>query len=196
MGLSIHYIGRIGQYKKILELIAEVKDACDSLGWVTQLFPVSKTDPLYGIMFAPEGCEPIFMTFLENGQLCSPIHLLYPDIFEDLPPDQRYTISTKTQYAGMDAHIAVLKLIRYIKDKYLSEFQLFDEGDYWETWEIDTLRKNWSRYEMIIDIMANALSKIEKIPGQPPGVADRIEQIIKGKFGNEVEIVQIKNNNS
>ena len=135
MGLSIHYSGHIRQYALVDELLAEATDICENLDWTYHILDGNNTDKLKGIGFSPEGCEPIFLTFLLNGRMCSPVNLMHRDIYEEngLERELLYTTSTKTQYAGPDAHIAIIKLLRYLKEKYFSVFELNDEGMYWET---------------------------------------------------------------
>ena len=76
---------------------------------------------LNGICFSPKESEPICFTFLPGGRLCSPLNLINKDIYDGNQLDKEliYTASTKTQYAGIDAHVAIIKLLRYLKDKYL-----------------------------------------------------------------------------
>lgn len=181
MGLSIHYSGQIKSCELIGALIAEVKDICESVDW--SCHPL--TNDIKGICFSPPGCEPIFLTFLANGRMCSPINLQYQDIYEKngLDPELMYTTSTKTQYAGIEAHKAIIKLLRYLKDKYFSVFELNDEGMYWETNDEQVLQSQFARYEAALNVLADALNEMNTVPGESAGsLADRIEQAIKRKF--------------
>src|SRR5258706_16433411 len=116
MGLSIHYKGRIKDVNLIPKLVDEVQDICTSLQWNYHLFD---DELVKGICFSPPECEPLFVTFTKDGVLCSPILLQY-----DIHPAT--TISVKTQFAGIDAHKAVIKLLRHLKANYFSEFELND----------------------------------------------------------------------
>ena len=136
MGLSIHYSGTIKDTALIDELIAEVADICQSLNWTFHVIKEPNPDQLNGICFSPEKCEPVFLTFLAGRRICSPVNLMNRDIYEinELDAELIYTTSTKTQFAGPDAHIAVIKLLRYLKEKYFSAFELSDEGMLWKQW--------------------------------------------------------------
>src|SRR5258706_14932408 len=124
MGLSIHYSGKIKDTGLIPKLVDEVRDVCATLKWQYHLFD---DELMKGICFSPENCEPLFITFSKTGELCSPILLQY-----DLHPAT--TISVKTQFAGLDIQKAVIKLLKHLKTKYFSEFELYDEGGYWENY--------------------------------------------------------------
>jgi hypothetical protein len=185
MGLSIHYSGHIRKYAKIDELMTEVEDICQNLEWTYHIIEGDNTDKLKGICFSPEGCEPIFLTFLPNGRMCSPVNLMNKDIYEEngLDGELLYTTSTKTQYAGSDAHIAIIKLLRYLKEKYFSSFELNDEGMYWETMDEKVLLGQFARYEFLLNAVAGALSEMKAVPGETAAsLADRIEKMLKGKL--------------
>jgi hypothetical protein len=188
MGLSIHYSGYIKNTSLIEELMTEVTDICHSLAWTSQLIREPNSDSINGILFAPEGCEPIFLTFLPNGRMCSPVNLMNRDIYEDNELDKEllYTTSTKTQFAGPDAHIAVIKLLRYMKEKYFSRFDLTDEGEYWETGDEKVLLARFAKYNFLLDAVSAALSELTTTPGETPvSLADKIEEMLKKKFGGE-----------
>jgi hypothetical protein len=190
MGLSIHYYGQISQYEKIDELITEVADISQSLGWTSQIIREPNPDKINGICFSPEGSEPIFLTFLPGGRLCSPINLMCRDIYQEngLDTELLYTTSTKTQYAGYDAHVAVIKLLRYLKEKYFSVFEMTDEGMYWETNDEKVLKSQFDRYNFIVNSFADALSEMKSIPCESPtSLADRIEELFKRKFDGDSE---------
>lgn len=48
--------------------------------------------------------------------------------------DCLYTLSVKTQFAGTAIHKTIIELFRYLyKKNYVLEFNLIDDGEYWET---------------------------------------------------------------
>jgi hypothetical protein len=185
MGLSIHYSGTIKDIALIDELIAEVTDICQSFNWSYHIISEPNTYHLNGICFSPQDCEPIFLTFLPDGRMCSFVNLMNKDLYTKNGLDEElvYTTSTKTQFAGIDMHIAVTKLLRYLKEKYFSVFELSDEGMYWETKDEIVLKKQFAKYDFLLDAVANALSEMKTVPGETPSsLADRIEKMLKEKF--------------
>jgi len=188
MGLSINYSGSIKDCALIEPLIVEVEDICKSLGWGYHIFrqkefATVKNDidytPHYlsGIMFnASEKCEPVSLCFLPNKKMTALINLLAKDVYEE--PEWIYLISTKTQFAGPDVHIAIIKLLRHVRDKYLENFKMNDEGLYWETNDEKTLLDQFERYNFVLDSFAGALSNVETRPGETAdSLADKIEKV-------------------
>jgi hypothetical protein len=187
MGLSIHYSGYIIKYSLTDKLMEETADICNSLAWKYHLIEDKK---FKGIIFSPTECEPICLCFMKNRRMCSPITWQFRDSFKKsgLDAELLYTTSTKTQFAGFDVHVAVIKLLRYLSEKYFSEFKLTDEGNYWETNDKKILKKQFDRYNFLLDAVADVLSNMKPVPGETPEtLADRIERILRKKFGNEEE---------
>ncbi len=187
MGLSIHYSGTIKSPDLVDELVNETSDICDSLDWSYHILKQPNSDQLKGIIFSPDNCEPVVLTFLPNGRMCSPFNIMNKDIYDqhDLDPELIYTTSTKTQFAGPDAHQAIIKLLRYLKEKYFSSFDLNDEGMYWETMDKNILLTQFAKYDFLLNAVAGALSEMKAVPGETPlSLADRIEQVLKNRFGN------------
>ena len=194
MGLSIHYSGTIKDAALIDELIAEVADICQSINWTYHIIKEPNADQLNGICFYPEKCEPVFLAFLPGGRMCSPVNLMNRDIYEEIGLDAElvYITSNKTQFADTDAHMAVIKLLRYLKEKYFSIFELSDEGMYWETMDEKILLSQFAKYEFLLNAVADALSGMKAVQGETPlSLADCIEKILKGKLGG-MELVVSK----
>jgi hypothetical protein len=182
MGLSIHYSGTIKDRSLVPKLGAEMKDICESLGWDYHYFEADAKDSLEGVYFAPEECEPLFLTFTPEGRLLSPISQITREMLvqNGLDPELIYTISTKTQYAGIDAHVAIIKLLRYISEKYFIHFEMNDEGGYWETNDLELLKSQFAAYERAIQTFVDALQSLERIPGESPdSLASRIEELLR-----------------
>ena len=185
MGLSIHYYCTIKSTDRINELITEVGDICQSLNWTCHIIKEPNADQLNGICFYPENCEPIFLTFLPGGRMCSPVNLMNRDIYDSngLDAELIYTTSTKTQFAGADAHIAIIKLLRYLKEKYFAVFELDDEGMYWETMDSTIFLKQFTRYEFLSDTVTGVLTGMKTEPGETPlSLAERIDKLLKARF--------------
>lgn len=199
MGLSIHYSGTIKDYSLIDDLVAEVEDICKTFDWKYDIFTKKnsfndsrhidnpdfinyKIEDLKGIAFAPEDCEPVMLTFFPSGKLCSYVKLMYNDPeTNDLMIE---VVSTKTQFAGMDAHLAVLNLLQYLKDKYFSVFELSDEGNYWEGKDKKILEENFARYNFLMDTVTEALNSFPSAPGESVNsLASRLEAFLKSKLG-------------
>ena len=187
MGLSINYSGQLMDPALITELMIEVVDICKELDWAYHLITGSNSDKLTGIVMSPAGCEPICLTSLPDGKLCSPFTSKNRKWYEEneLDPELMYTTSTKTQYASMETHIAIIKLLKHLKEKYFSVFELVDEGGYWETMDEKTLIGRFETYETAINRLAEALGQIEPMENETAeSMADRIERLLIEKLGN------------
>ncbi len=185
MGLSIYYSGSLRNENQLDELIEEVTEICNTLQWQPHVFNGNGKDELKGLCFAPEGCEPVFLSFLPGGRLCSPVNLQFSDMYDGVQFDKElmYTTATKTQYAGPEAHIALIKLLKYISKKYLNDFILSDEGNYWETDDEQILYAQFEKYNMLLDLVGDALGSMSHEPGETPvSLIERIEKILNEKL--------------
>lgn len=150
MGLSIHYSGKIKKYDLVPQLVQDVVDVCAAMQWKATLISNEQLD---GIVFSPLNCEPLFFTFNKKGNLVSPILLEYK-----IEPTT--VISVKTQFAGIDTHIAIIKFLRYLDQKYFIKFHLQDEGGYWETNDKKFLENRFKDYEAAFDFVIEALKNL------------------------------------
>ncbi|CAN5351280.1 hypothetical protein BH20BAC1_BH20BAC1_22720 [soil metagenome] len=186
MGLSIHYSGYIINKAMIIPLIEEVEDICKALNWSTHIID---DEEIKGISFAPAGSEPVFLFFNTDGRIVSLVNLVSQLIPGDMDGENiLFTASTKTQYAGADAHIAIIRLLKHLSKKYLKDFTLTDEGYYWETGDENILRKQFRNYQAAIDTFCEALKDFPSGSNETvESLADRLERCLKEKFGREME---------
>ncbi|MEO6135025.1 MAG: hypothetical protein ABIP35_07725 [Ginsengibacter sp.] len=187
MGLSIHYSGYIFNKEMLDPLIEEVSDLCKTLNWSTHVFD---DDEIKGVSFAPEGSEPVFLTFNHAGRTLSPTSIITKDIYDGIALDKElmFTTSTKTQFAGIDAHIAIIRLLKHLSKKYLKDFTLFDEGSYWETSDEKILQKQFDNYNAAMDIFCEAFKDVPAIANETPeSLGDRLERLLREKLGGDTE---------
>ena len=188
MGLSIHYSGTIRNVSLIDQLIDETSDVCASMDWKYNVIKESGDNGVNGIVFSPKNCEPVFLTFLTKGRMCSPINPGNKEFYSanGLDPELVYTTSTKTQFAGPDAHIALLKLLKYLSKKYFETFELNDEGYYWGTEDEKILLQRFTHYNNILNAVKDVLTGMPYQSGEDVNsLANRIEEAIKRSFGEE-----------
>jgi len=185
MGLSIHYAGNITDKKMLDSLIEEVSDVSKTLGWTSHVF---NDEDIKGVSFAPEKSEPVFLTFNPGGKILSPFNIICKEIYDDvtLKKEWIFTTSTKTQFAGIDAHIAIIDFLKHLSKKYLKDFTLIDEGNYWETGNKKVLREQFKKYNSALEAFSETLNEMPQIPGEKAeSLADRLEKILKEKFGDD-----------
>lgn len=154
MGLSIYYSGTLRDPEHIDAIISEAADIGQSMNWSITELPSAPDIPVRGIVIQPDDCDPIWFTFHTNGNLCSPI--LFSYLLENevsIPEDAKQVLVTKTQYAGADVHMSVIKFMRYLSEKYFSVFELTDESRFWETSDEQLCRKRFSEGDRIMDLL-------------------------------------------
>ena len=189
MGLSIHYSGSIKDLTLIDPLIIEAADICKSMGWSYHIWKQNDFTPvkhiidflpehLNGITFTIEGCESLSLCFLPNKKMSSLVNLLTKGAYPKA--EMIYSVSVKTQFAGPDIHITIIKFLRYISNKYLADFNLVDEGLYWESNDEQKLLHQFERYDFILNEVANTISNMKTIPGENPiSLAERLESVLE-----------------
>jgi hypothetical protein len=161
MGLTIFYSGRFNPESSLTEMIEEVKDICEVQKWDYHIFerefpalpfPEEYDGEIYGICFTPPKSETVSLEFLSNGRM-SGSHLLH--LWEDSDNEEHkqfiYMPFTKTQFAGYEVHALIVEIFRYVSKKYLLDFKMTDEGDYWETNDMEVLKERFRVYESLID---------------------------------------------
>jgi hypothetical protein len=174
MGVTIHYSGRFNPQASLTDMIDEVEDIAKMQGWeyhvferefpdttatdgVPQSHPISENnDNLYGILFSPPHCDPVQFTFLGNGRMCSPLSLqCFGDSTDEEDQKYLYMLFTKTQFAGTEIHKFIVGLLQYLSRKYLLEFKVKDEGEYWETGDEALLKQKFEEVGTYIDVTQN-----------------------------------------
>ncbi len=192
MGLSIHYRGKFKPGASLAEMIDEVREIAKTYNWHYHVFETSfpeegfdkdYKDKLYGICFSPPECEPVSLTFLSNGRMCSVMSLT--TFGNSLNKDYQkylYMLSTKTQFAGENVHKLIIHILRYISKKYISNFKLTDEGQYWETGDEKVLEANFKKYTDLLDLVTGTLQNLPMKAGETfEEYFERLIKIVDGK---------------
>jgi hypothetical protein len=188
MGLSFHFSGRLRQAENLSAMIAEVKDVSDVYGWKYRVYESRFPDDsfenqtsfenVYGISFTPTNCETVSFAFLSNGTMVSPARISF--FAEDEDETRRsyiYMISVKTQFAGVLTHQLLIRLIKYLNDKYFEDFKLDDESYYWETDDENLMRERFKLYDNLMD---NVVLSLQTFPiEQDEDVVSYFDRLMK-----------------
>jgi len=106
--------------------------------------------------------------------------------------DLTYHNFIKTQFAQVENHIAVVQLLKYIRQKYMSNLWVMDEGCYWETSDAGLLRQKMAFLNSMMDKLEGVLKSLSfEIENSPEAVADKLEQLLSKKFRN-TDVKRIK----
>ena len=197
MGLSIHYRGALTDKRAVYHLIDEVEDIAKAMKWKYKVLdqdwsqrPTATFDSiagggvsivgelaLKGISFQVHPkCEWIHLVFNASCVISSPVQVAM-SASEGYPAHAQW-LSVKTQFAGPEAHIAIIRLLQYLKGKYLHDLEVTDEGDYWETGNYDTLKAKIEQLGRYIDRVGQALGEMDK-GSDEEDIVERIEKLLR-----------------
>lgn len=183
MGLSFHFKGALKNPHSLKKMIEEVTDIAQTNLWNYHIFEDQfpndtftvepNYDTVYGICFNPPNCEVVCLTFLSNGKLC-PFWDIEPSKIPKNELDDHY-LSVKTQFAGPEIHKQLMVFFDYINKKYFENFDLNDEGNYWETKNEPLLKDTFKKYSSLIEGFDSLL---ENIPiGENESIEDYLLRI-------------------
>ena len=193
MGLSIHYNGRFNAQASLPEMIEEVRDIAEIYNWQYTVYENqfssnifdsdSYSEKIYGISFTPPESETICLCFLSNGRMSSfPNFKCFGNSTNENYQKYLYMLSVKTQFAGSAVHKLIILLLKYLSKKYFQEFEVIDEGHYWETGDEKLLEETFEKYN---DLLESVSSALENIPMDSAETFEdyfaRIMKIIKEK---------------
>jgi len=73
------------------------------------------------------------------------------------PPEDAW-VFVKTQFAPPEVHVWMVGLLKYVKKHYISDLEVSDEGQYWETGDIRILRERMAFLDRKMDELTARLS--------------------------------------
>ncbi len=201
MGVSIHYRGRLNDVGQLARLCDEMADIARAMGWKTRRLDDDWEQPpdarlrstskgvqidgylgLKGILLRPNvDAESLSFFFDREGNLRSVMNVVLM-VDGTLKPQDAW-VSVKTQFASPEVHAWIIGLLKYVKKRYLSDLQVSDEGQYWETGDIRLLREKMDFIGKKIEQLSPALSSprfgdVSALSAEE--IALRIEQLLLG----------------
>jgi len=137
MGITVHYRGMIDKVANIEKLTTEMANISNELKWKYDIIDDEK-QKVKGIIIKPhKKSEPLSILFNSHLNLISWAALSLKQVNDE----SAHFVSIKTQYAPLNIHISVIKLLKYIQSKYISNLKVVDEGDYWNTMDESLLKE-------------------------------------------------------
>jgi len=194
MGVSIHYKGKIANQEEIPTLCSELTDIATSMGWEAHPISAEKGEEsqINGVVLSgQEGLEPLPFLFDSDGTLRSIIVLLDPADNRDYT----FTISCKTQFSSPADHAWIIGLLKYIQQRYIPDLNVTDEGEFWETGDIELLTRHMDFLDKKINEISNKLTKIPAPSAQvtPHEIANLISRELQTKpHDNTANMARIK----
>ncbi len=180
MGDTIHYKGKLNSAENIDPFCEEMEDIAKSMGWKHTLidkFDNNDKTPVKGIIIRPhEKSESLQLITDKHGNLRN----VFAFEFAAADSDLTFLNFIKTQFAPVEIHIAVIKLLKYIQQKYISNLDVYDEGEYWQTENATLLQNKFDLLNAKIAMVEAEFSRIEfKKDYTPESIADKIEEVLK-----------------
>lgn len=208
MGVTIHYRGRLNDVGQLTRLCEELADIAAVMGWQSTRLDDDWQQPadarlhgsptgaridgnlgLKGILIEPgEGAESLRFFFDREGNLWCPVSRVL--VLEGTLKPEDAWVSVKTQFASPEIHVWIIGLLKYLKKRYISNLEVSDEGEYWETGDIRTLKKKMDFLNEKIEHLSRELSssRFGNVSGlSAEEIAARIEQLL---LENEKENVE------
>lgn len=170
-------------------------------------FPPDEED--YGLIFTPDNCEPVSFVFDSEGRLYNPqlkellinhndgnVKIIsvklnlddensQPEISEESdnfsPETMIYNISVKTYFEKPEGLVNLMEFLRYISDKYFTDFSLEDESQYWNTQNIENITSRLDEIHSFMETF-NTMIKEERIENSQDFIAfiKKMTQMLKG----------------
>lgn len=178
MGVTIHFKGTLNDPAQQAAILEELSEIAAEIGWSSTEIE-HDTPHVKGLVIGPpKGSEPLSFLFDNQGKTRNLTELVTNE-FETEPP---YSF-TKTQFAPVDVHITIIKLLKYLKKKYITDLEVFDEGSYWETEDKQLLQEKIDFLNDKINMIAELLSEIKTDGNETEeSIADKIEELLKKKL--------------
>jgi hypothetical protein len=184
MGITISYRGSLKDLDRVEDFEDRVLDLALELGGQARIWRTTNDDDpqrtvrgvilnLYpgqettSLLIAPEGwlinlCE---IKEAEKGQLAGP-----PWCF------------VKTQFGPIEGHVALVEMLAALKQEFLLDLEVSDEGEYWETRDIERLKAKTGYLQAAIDGMAEGLQRYglnHEAAEDPEILIARIERVAR-----------------
>ena len=180
MGVTIHYKGKLNSIGVIDSFCEEMEDIAKSMGWkhtVIDKFDNNDKTPVKGIIIQPHPkSESLQLITDQQGNLRN----VFAFEFAGEDSDLTYLNFIKTQFAPVEIHIAVIKLLKYIQQKYISNLDVYDEGEYWQTGDEKILKGKIDFLNKAMDQLEGILSSIKFEENETAeSVADKIEEVLR-----------------
>jgi len=179
MGVSIHYRGRLDDVGQLARLCEELGDIAAAMGWETTRLDDDWERPadarlrftsegaqidghlgLKGILMTPDvEAESLSFFFDREGNLRSLMDMV--SILDGTLKPEDAWVFVKTQFASPEVHVWIVGLLKYVKKRYISDLQVSDEGEYWETGDMRVLREKMDLIGEKIERLASHLTRGE-----------------------------------
>ena len=208
MGITIHYRGKLDHVGTLVDLCRELADIADLMGWEsTTLDEDWSVPPDARLIHGQAGSEIIGNLSLKGIQIQPGSNSESLEFFFDCECNLRSIMNTvmicegmlepedawnfvKTQFTGPEMHIWIIGLLKYIARHYVSNLEVRDEGEYWETQNRKILEEKMRFINQAIEDISEGLAsnRFGSIKGlSAEKIADRIERLLLDRYPDRTQ---------
>jgi hypothetical protein len=144
MGVTIHFEGHLNDETAYRQLLDRVSSIAKAEGWRTETIQSNQVN-LHRVRNEQDGdySGPIKGITISLTEDCDPVRL-------EFDRDLYVQEFTKTQFAGAATHLKVLEILKAIKP-FFQNLKVEDEGEYWETENLQILTAHLNRSQEVIE---------------------------------------------
>ena len=128
MGVTIHYAGKLCDLGRLPRMVEIARQHSKANGWDFEIVPPRQSGPSGFVIRPHPDCEPLEIEFGKGN---------------------RFSNWVKTQFAGPEIHIQIIRFLREIKPV-LGRLGVRDEGEFWKTESEETLESHMNQVNEII----------------------------------------------
>jgi hypothetical protein len=179
MGITIHYKGKLKNPALVYSVTDELKDISEIMKWDYSIMDKDWDEPMTAELLHHENrveikghlplkgirinlhlnCESLSILFDKDGYLQSVLGMVLHN--KEIKKSESYYLFVKTQFAPPEIHIAIIKLLKYLKNKFIPDLEVIDEGSYWETEDQELLIQKISFLNRKMDQVEELISSIK-----------------------------------
>ncbi|MCP4135115.1 MAG: hypothetical protein GY754_29365 [bacterium] len=184
MGITIFYKGNLNDPDLIESICLDLENIAKELEWEylrSEKDYSNNTIHLKGIILRPhKDCDSFCFSFTEKGKL------LFAPMLEVDPENkniEKYDTFVKTQFAPVEIHMAIIKILKFIKSKYMADLDVRDDGGYWESGDEEELKGNLGQVGLMMDIATSAISEMNDDDSRShEELVGKIERVVSEKM--------------
>jgi hypothetical protein len=161
MGITIHYRGRLGDLPRIEDFEDRLLDFALEFDGHAQIWR-SRADATPDrmvrgvILHLAPGMEPVSLLVAPEGWFVNLFEI--EEAEQGLLTEQSWCF-TKTQFGPLEGHVAVVEMFAELKREFVPDLEVNDEGGYWETRDLQELKRRLVFVGGAIDALAEGLSR-------------------------------------
>jgi hypothetical protein len=201
MGITVQYRGALRKPEQIEAFEDRIVELAVEMDGMAQIWRSSAEENkprgrrrrkareprvIRGVMlYLAPGLEPISLLVAPEGWLIplSEIPAAESGALKEPP-----WASVRTHFGPLEAHVMLVELLDALRKKYVPSLEVRDEGGYWETRDLEQLRRRHGQAEQAAGTPDEALRDEDLIPGAPEDprllaqrvghVAERVRRIL------------------